>query len=78
MAWETEARKAESLGMRVVRVRTGLVLDGRGGALQKMLPPFRMGVGGKLGDGRSGWLDPSGGSGGHFFASAWRAASAGR
>ncbi len=55
VAWESEARKAESLGMRVVRVRTGLVLDGRGGALQKMLPPFRMGVGGKLGDGRQ-WM----------------------
>src|SRR5260370_40729700 len=37
--------------MRVVRVRTGVVLDIRGGALQRMLPPFRMGVGGKLGDG---------------------------
>jgi uncharacterized protein (TIGR01777 family) len=55
VAWESEAGKAESLGMRVVRVRTGLVLDGRGGALQKMLPPFRMGVGGKLADGRQ-WM----------------------
>ncbi len=55
VAWESEAAKAESLGMRVVRVRTGLVLDGRGGALQKMLPPFRMGVGGKLGDGKQ-WM----------------------
>ena len=41
--------------MRVVRVRTGVVLDPRGGALQRMLPPFRMGVGGKLGDGRQ-WM----------------------
>jgi uncharacterized protein (TIGR01777 family) len=54
-SWESEASKAESLGMRVVRVRTGLVLDGRGGALQRMLPPFRMGVGGKLGDGKQ-WM----------------------
>ncbi|HYW42979.1 MAG TPA: TIGR01777 family oxidoreductase [Bryobacteraceae bacterium] len=54
-AWEKEAQAAESLGMRVVQVRTGLVLDARGGALQRMLPPFRMGVGGKLGDGRQ-WM----------------------
>ena len=37
------------------RVRTGIVLDPRGGALQKMLPPFRMGVGGKVGSGRQ-WM----------------------
>ena len=55
VAWEKEARAAESLGIRVVRVRTGIVLDKRGGALEKMLPPFRMGVGGKLGDGRH-WM----------------------
>ena len=54
-AWEKEAVAAEALGMRVVRVRTGVVLDPRGGALQRMLPPFRMGVGGKLGDGRQ-WM----------------------
>ena len=44
-SWEKEAQAAEALGMRVVFVRTGIVLDSRGGALQKMLPPFRMGVG---------------------------------
>jgi hypothetical protein len=54
-AWEKEAQAAASLGMRVVQVRTGVVLDARGGALQRMLPPFRMGVGGKLGDG-SQWM----------------------
>ncbi len=54
-AWEREARAAESLGMRVVRVRIGLVLDAHGGALQRMLPPFRMGVGGRLGEGRQ-WM----------------------
>lgn len=54
-AWESEAVKAESQGIRTVRVRIGLVLDGRGGALQKMLPPFRMGVGGKLGNGKQ-WM----------------------
>ncbi|HYW41490.1 MAG TPA: TIGR01777 family oxidoreductase [Bryobacteraceae bacterium] len=54
-AWENEACAAEGLGMRVVRVRTGLVLGARGGALLRMLPPFKMGVGGKLGDGRQ-WM----------------------
>jgi uncharacterized protein (TIGR01777 family) len=53
--WEKEARAAESLGVRVVCIRTGIVLDPRGGALQRMLPPFKMGVGGKLGDGRQ-WM----------------------
>ena len=53
--WEAEAKKAEGLGMRVARVRTGVVLDGRGGALQKMLPPFRMGIGGKIGSGKQ-WM----------------------
>lgn len=51
-AWEAEARKAESLGVRVCLVRTGVVLDRDGGALAKMLPAFRMGVGGRLGSGR--------------------------
>jgi uncharacterized protein (TIGR01777 family) len=53
--WEKEAAAAESLGMRVVEIRTGVVLDSRGGALQRMLPPFRMGVGGKLADGKQ-WM----------------------
>src|SRR5471030_469906 len=54
-AWQKEAQAAEPLGVRVVRVRTGVVLDGRGGALLRMLPPFRMGVGGRLGDGKQ-WM----------------------
>lgn len=54
-AWEAEARVAESYGIRVVLARLGLVLAPRGGALDRMLPPFRLGVGGKLGDGRQ-WL----------------------
>ena len=54
-AWENEAQAAGPLGLRVVRVRTGVVLDTRGGALPKMLPPFRMGVGGRLGDGKQ-WM----------------------
>jgi len=53
--WEKEAQAAEALGVRVVRMRTGIVLDSRGGALPRMLPPFKMGVGGKLGDGKH-WM----------------------
>jgi len=55
VAWEREAQAAEAFGMRVVRVRTGLVLDAGGGALVRMLPPFRMGLGGRLGSGRQ-WM----------------------
>ena len=57
-AWEKAAQDAESLGMRVVRVRTGLVLDTRGGALTRMLPPFKLGVGGKIATGRqwNSWI----------------------
>jgi uncharacterized protein (TIGR01777 family) len=51
-AWEREAQRAEELGMRVVRVRTGVVLDRHGGALEKMLLPFRLGVGGPVAGGR--------------------------
>jgi hypothetical protein len=54
-AWEKEAVAAEGFGMRVVRVRVGVVLDARGGALRRMLTPFRMGVGGRLGDGKQ-WM----------------------
>ena len=50
--WEREAFAAQALGLRVAAIRTGLVLDPRGGALKKMLPPFRLGVGGRLGDGK--------------------------
>ncbi|MBZ5724513.1 MAG: TIGR01777 family oxidoreductase [Acidobacteriia bacterium] len=54
-AWEKEALAAEALGMRVACVRTGIALDARGGALHKMLPAYRLGAGGKLGDGRQ-WM----------------------
>jgi uncharacterized protein len=50
--WEAEARAAVPLGTRVVQVRTGVVLDRSGGALEKMLPPFRLGVGGPVAGGR--------------------------
>lgn len=51
-AWEREAAAAEVLGVRVVRVRTGVVLDKGGGALAKMLPFFRLGIGGPVAGGR--------------------------
>ena len=51
-AWEREAAAAEALGVRVVRVRTGVVLDKDGGALEKMLPFFKLGVGGPVAGGR--------------------------
>ena len=50
-AWEREARAATDLGMRVVLLRTGVVLDPDGGALKTMLPPFRAGVGGPVAGG---------------------------
>jgi uncharacterized protein (TIGR01777 family) len=55
VAWEAEARAAEALGMRVVRIRTGIVLDKDGGALAKMLPPFKLGIGGPVAGGRQ-WM----------------------
>jgi uncharacterized protein len=51
VAWEAEARKASALGMRVALLRTGVVLHRDGGALQKMLPPFQLGVGGPVAGG---------------------------
>lgn len=53
--WETATRDAAEKGIRTVNMRFGIILDKAGGALAKMLPPFRMGVGGKLGDGRQ-WM----------------------
>jgi uncharacterized protein (TIGR01777 family) len=53
--WEAEAERASSSSVRVVRLRTGLVLDRRGGALPRMLLPFRLGAGGPLGSGRQYW-----------------------
>jgi uncharacterized protein (TIGR01777 family) len=50
-AWEAEARKAEELGVRVVNPRAGVVLSKAGGALPKMLTPFKLGVGGPVAGG---------------------------
>jgi uncharacterized protein (TIGR01777 family) len=49
--WEREAQAAEELEVRVVRLRAGVVLDREGGALAKMLPPFRLGAGGPVAGG---------------------------
>lgn len=53
--WERASDPALDAGARVVQLRTGIVLAGDGGALAKMLPPFRMGLGGPLGSGRQ-WM----------------------
>jgi hypothetical protein len=53
--WERAAEPARSAGVRVVHLRLGMVLAGHGGALAKMLTPFRMGLGGVLGSGRQ-WI----------------------
>lgn len=53
--WETAATQAEQFGIRVCLIRTGLVIDKDGGFLQKMLLPFRLGLGGRLGDGKQ-WM----------------------
>lgn len=51
-AWEAATEPARDAGVRVVNLRIGMILAGHGGALPRMLPPFRMGLGGPLGDGR--------------------------
>jgi uncharacterized protein (TIGR01777 family) len=51
-AWEAEAERAQELGVRVARMRTGVVLSPSGGALEKMLPFFKLGIGGPVAGGR--------------------------
>jgi hypothetical protein len=53
--WEDASRIAAEAGIRTVNIRTGLVLSARGGALAKMLAPFKLGLGGRLGSGRQ-WM----------------------
>jgi uncharacterized protein len=57
--WEAATQAASEAGIRTVMMRTGVVLSPAGGALGKMLTPFKMGVGGKIGDGRQwmSWID---------------------
>ncbi len=52
VAWETASSAAEDAGIRVVRVRTGIVLSAQGGALRKMLPAWNLGLGGPVGSGQ--------------------------
>jgi uncharacterized protein (TIGR01777 family) len=58
VAWEAEADRAAALGMRVSKVRTGLVMGPEGGVLGKLLPLFRLGLGGVVASGRqwSSWI----------------------
>jgi uncharacterized protein len=53
--WETEALRAQSSGIRAVVTRFGVILSAKGGALTQMLPPFKLGLGGRLGSGQQ-WL----------------------
>ena len=53
--WEAATEAASDAGIRVVRLRSGVVLSGKGGALKKQLLPFKLGAGGKLGSGKQ-WL----------------------
>ena len=55
IAWEETAQRAEALGIRVVLVRTGLVLSSQGGFLKRLLVPFKLGLGGPIGNGRQ-WM----------------------
>lgn len=57
--WEAATRPAADAGIQTVQIRTGIVLSPKGGALGKMLTPFKMGVGGKIGSGKQwmSWID---------------------
>lgn len=53
--WEAATAVAESAGVRVVKIRTGLVVSAKGGAWARLLPIFKLGLGGRLGNGRQYW-----------------------
>jgi uncharacterized protein len=57
--WEAATQAASNAGIRTVQMRTGVVLSPKGGALGKMLTPFKLGVGGRIGDGQQwmSWID---------------------
>lgn len=59
--WEKESQKAKEFGVRVVNPRIGIVFEDGGGALEKMIPPFRFFVGGPIGDGKQymSWIHRS-------------------
>ncbi|MGI8945643.1 MAG: TIGR01777 family oxidoreductase [Thermoleophilaceae bacterium] len=67
--WEAEAQAADALGVRVVRTRTGVVLSPSGGALERMLPPFKLGAGGPVAGGRQymPWIHVDDVAGGLLF-----------
>lgn len=69
-AWEAESARAEELGMRVVTLRTGIVLSTKGGALAQMLLPFKLGLGGPIGAGTQwmSWVHIDDVIGGYHFA----------
>jgi uncharacterized protein (TIGR01777 family) len=54
-AWEAAAEPARTAGIRVVNFRQGIVLSRKGGALEQMLTPFKLGLGGRIGSGRQWW-----------------------
>ena len=53
--WEAATKPAEDAGIRVVKIRTGLVVSGKGGAWGRLLPLFKLGLGGRLGNGKQYW-----------------------
>jgi hypothetical protein len=53
--WEAEASRAAAVGMRTVMLRFGIILSGKGGALPRMVAPFKLGLGGRLGSGQQ-WM----------------------
>ena len=57
--WEAATQPAADAGIRIVQIRTGMVLSAEGGALGKMLTPFKLGLGGRIGSGRQwmSWID---------------------
>ena len=70
VAWERATEAAAEKGIRVVNARFGIILSAEGGALAKMLPPFRMGVGGRVGSGAQwmSWIALADAIGGIRFA----------
>lgn len=77
VGWEREAKAAEDLGVRVAMLRTGIVLSDQGGALSRMLTPFKLGVGGPIagGDQYMPWVHSDDVVGAYLFALDTEAAS---